>query len=312
MKIAFVGKGGSGKTTLSALLAQALAHKRFPVLAIDADINQHLGVALGLSAEEAASLPPMGLEIERIKTYARGDNHRIRSAREMLKTTPPGFGSRLLNLHESNPVFDYFSKVINGVRVMVVGPFEESDLGIRCYHSKTGSVELLLNHLTENEKEYVIVDMTAGADSFASGLFTRFDMTFVVVEPTQKSVGVYKQYATYTEGYDVSLQVIGNKVDTPEDRTFIQQQVGDALLACIPSSPLIRQAERGVAVPFASYLQEFQEPLQKIIACVDAQQKDWKKFYRQAVEFHIKNAKGWGNREMGVDLTTQIDPEFSY
>ena len=29
-----------------------------------------------------------------------------------------------------------------------------------------------------------MVDMTAGADSFASGLFTRFDLTFLVCEPT--------------------------------------------------------------------------------------------------------------------------------
>jgi CO dehydrogenase maturation factor len=47
MRIAFVGKGGSGKTTSAAMFSRYLAAQDVPVLAIDADINQHLAKALG-------------------------------------------------------------------------------------------------------------------------------------------------------------------------------------------------------------------------------------------------------------------------
>jgi len=47
VRIAFVGKGGSGKTTAAALFSRFLAGQGLPVLAVDADINQHLGQALG-------------------------------------------------------------------------------------------------------------------------------------------------------------------------------------------------------------------------------------------------------------------------
>jgi CO dehydrogenase maturation factor len=47
---------------------------------------------------------------------------------------------------------------------------------VACYHSKVGAAEMLLDHMVDLLGEYVVVDMTACADSFASGMFTRFDV----------------------------------------------------------------------------------------------------------------------------------------
>src|SRR3954451_17187034 len=110
MKIAFVGKGGSGKTTVSALFCRYLASLRVPVLAFDADINQHLGEALGLPEDEVARIPALGLEMERIKDYLRGTNPRIAQASVMTKTTPPGQGSRLWRVCEENALLSYFGR----------------------------------------------------------------------------------------------------------------------------------------------------------------------------------------------------------
>lgn len=310
MKIAFVGKGGSGKTTMSGLLSRYLASKGHLVVAIDADINQHLATTLGLSEKEASSIPPMGIEIAKIKKYLRGTNHRIEDNSLMIKTTPPGEGSRLVKIAEKNEIFDYFSRIIHGVRLMSVGPFTEEDLGIRCYHSKTGAVELLLNHLIETEREYVIVDMTAGSDSFASGLFTRFDVTFLVVEPTTKSVSVYEQYKKYAKDFDVTIKVIGNKVQDADDLAFLSKECGSDLICTLKASLFVKRSDRGESVGMDELEEENKQSLEQIVRTIDLQKKDWEKFYRQAVFFHIKNAESWANSAMGKDLRLQVDPNF--
>lgn len=78
-------------------------------------------------------------------------------------------------------------RTIGEVQFAATGGFAESDLGVARYHSKVGAVELMLNHLVDADDEYILVDMTAGADAFASGLFTRFDRTFIVYEPTVRA-----------------------------------------------------------------------------------------------------------------------------
>jgi CO dehydrogenase maturation factor len=312
MKIAFVGKGGSGKTTLSALFCRYLASCQVPVLAFDADINQHLGEALGLPETDLATIPALGLEMERIKEYLRGSNPRIVQASAMTKTTPPGRGSRFWRVREENPLLSYFGRHVDGVTLLVTGSFQEQDLGIKCYHSKVGAVEVLLNHCIEGSDEYIIVDMTAGADTFASGLFTRFDLTFVIVEPTKKSLGVYHQYAAYAGGYDVKLRVIANKIETEDDLAFVRESVGDDLLVGVRRSDYVRAMEKGTALPFSSLETDISCALALMKQAADLCHQDWEKFYHQAVFFHRRNALAWMNASQGEDVTTQIDPDFSF
>ncbi|TDC41253.1 ATP-binding protein [Micromonospora sp. KC213] len=310
MKIAFVGKGGSGKTTLAALVARHLVATGRPLLAVDADINQHLAAALGATAEQAAGLPPLGEGLPRIKEYLRGGNPRISSATAMVKTTPPGVGSRLLRVIEENPVWTAHVREVGGVRLAVTGAFTEQDLGVACYHSKVGAVELILNHLVDLPGEYVVVDMTAGADSFASGLFTRFDRTFLVCEPTLRSVGVYRQYAAYARDYDVALSVIGNKVEDDADLAFLREHVGADLLGHLSRSAYVRRAERGTVGPLDELEPANRAVLDRLVDQVDATVQDWAAFTRHAHEFHRRNAAAWANERAGTDLTAQIDPDF--
>ncbi|MFF9013642.1 ATP-binding protein [Streptomyces sp. NPDC014870] len=316
MKIAFVGKGGSGKTTLSSLFIRHLAANEAPVVAVDADINQHLGAALGLDEAQSAALPAMGAHLPMIKEYLRGENPRIASADSMIKTTPPGEGSRLLRVREDNPVYEACARTVRlddgDIRLMATGPFTESDLGVACYHSKVGAVELCLNHLVDGVDEYVVVDMTAGSDSFASGMFTRFDMTFLVAEPTRKGVSVYRQYKEYARDFGVALKVVGNKVQGRDDVDFLRAEVGDDLLVTVGHSDWVRAMEKGRPARFELLEADNRMALQALQDAADDsyERRDWERYTRQMVHFHLRNAESWGNAKTGVDLAAQVDPGF--
>ena len=307
MKIAFAGKGGSGKTTLSSLFTRYLAAQGLPVVAIDADINQHLAEALDADREP----PAMGAHLTEIKEYLRGSNPLISSAAAMVKTTPPGRGSRLLRPGGPDPVHDLAVDTPCGARLLATGPFTEDDLGVACYHSKTGAVELYLNHLVDGPGEYVVVDCTAGADSFASGLFTRFDLTVLVAEPTRKSIGVYRQWQGYAAGYDVPVVVVGNKVQTESDVAFLRSEVGADLVTWLGHEPAIRAMEQGRPFSLADLGDGTLAALAALRETLDAQHRDWARYTRQAAEFHVRNARAWASAAAGEDLTAQVDPGFT-
>jgi CO dehydrogenase nickel-insertion accessory protein CooC1 len=90
MKIAFAGKGGSGKTTLSSLFTRHLAEQGLPVVVIDADINQHLAEALGAVADP----PPMGRTCRRSRSTCgaatRGSPRLLRWSKPPRPAAGPG------------------------------------------------------------------------------------------------------------------------------------------------------------------------------------------------------------------------------
>jgi CO dehydrogenase maturation factor len=311
MRIVVVGKGGSGKTTLAALLVRALAGEGKTVLAIDADINQHLASTLGCSAEMIEAKPDVGNALPRLKRLLAGSNLRIRSPETtMVKTTLPGTGSHVVRLRGDDPVIDAFALVRDRIFILRIGGFTEQDVGTRCFHAKAGAAELILNHLLDAPDEWVVVDMTAGADAFASGLFTRFDLTLLIVEPTLKSIGVYSQYKTYAAGYGLNIKALGNKVESADDIAFLRMHCQDDLLACFSMSPWVRQCERGSQPDIVLLEPDNRQAVQIVLNAATNATRNWQEYWRWGVHFHRKNAFAWANKAVGEDVSKQIDENF--
>ena len=63
MKLAVVGKGGVGKTSISGTLARLLARRGHRVLAVDGDPNPTLGLSLGVSQAQLETVAGLSSEL---------------------------------------------------------------------------------------------------------------------------------------------------------------------------------------------------------------------------------------------------------
>jgi CO dehydrogenase maturation factor len=309
MRIAFVGKGGSGKTTMATLFASFSAHNNKKTLAIDADINQQLARSLGFRGG-INELPDINDYQAQIKEYLKGDNKLIESTSLMVKTTPPGPGSNLLNL--DNELINKSAFEVDGVKILNVGEFDSDDLALRCFHGKTSILELIMNHLADTKEDRVIMDLTAGADWFSSGLFAKFDLVCLVVEPTEKSLDIYEQFKKLAEPWGVKMVVVANKVMDQVDVDYVKNRVGNIFLGAFSNSQYIRKLDKGGNKDFSSLEEENLAVLKKLDQALVGAGKDWAKLRQQSIIFHMMNAESWMNERFGYDFSRQIDSSWGY
>lgn len=312
MRIAFCGKGGSGKSTVSSLFARYLASQKLPVLVMDGDINQHLGKAIGFSQDELNKQTKMGAEPDVFHKFVVGTNPRIPSPDVVCENTPPGSGSGLIYFNEPNAVSKAYEMTKDGIRFIALGGHSDEQVGATCYHSFTHKMGTYLNHLIDGQGEYFVGDMCAGADPFASALASKFDAIFLVVEPTEKSVGVFDQCQEYAKPYGIQIFVIGNKIEDEDDLTFIKNKVGTHLIGHLTRSDFVRKQEKGQWQDVSNLEAENIQLMKKIQQLTDGLTRNWD--HQQEVNLHFfeRAAKSWGDVLYETDMMAQIDYDFRY
>ena len=230
MKLAISGKGGVGKSTLSALLAQFYADQGRDVLAVDADPSPCLAGALGLPEDLQEKLSPIA-EMDQLIEERTG--------------AKPGTVGGFFTLNPRvDDIPERFSVTHRGVRLLEMGSVDMGGSGCICPES--AMLKSLFTHLMFREDDILIIDMYAGVEHLGRATVDFVDAMIVVVEPTKRSLGTAAQIKDLAKDIGLNrLWLVGNKVRTEEEKEFIEKNSpGIPLLGTLPMDLGVLDADR--------------------------------------------------------------------
>lgn len=232
-KVAVGGKGGSGKTTISGILARVQAEHHGRVLAIDGDSNPNLALTLGLDPALLFDLPVL--------------------PKDLLEQVPAEDGKTRARLRMSAAeVVEQFGISAPGnVRLMVLGRIDHAGAGCMC--RSHGIVRELLAALVAESDERVVVDLEAGLENFSRGTARHADTQLIVLEPYYKSLETARRIAELARELGIKrILGVANKSRTSEDAETMGQFAaahGIELVATIPHDDAILEADRAGSSP---------------------------------------------------------------
>lgn len=220
MKIGVVGKGGVGKTTISALLARTYVARGQRVVAIDTDSNPNLGLSLGLDLRATEAIPTLPRRL-----------------------VVGGGGCTLDEL-----IGTYGTTTPTGVTVLSALRIEAAGAGCTCGGHST--VRSLLAEALDSHADITIVDMEAGIEhlSRSGGTLAHADILVIVMEPTRKAVVTAARTIALANELGIPDAVgIGNKVFDQADRDTLVAlcaEYGVPLVAMMPRDAAVVEADR--------------------------------------------------------------------
>lgn len=324
MRVSFLGKGGSGKTTLSSNFIKYLNSKSKSILAVDADINVNLGKTLNMESKF------LGDSLEEISMYFEENRNKKENKKGLfanlqnnflsntngtviIGTTPPSRTTKFIKPNFRDNFFDKYSTSKDNIRLLTIGTYNDSAVGYSCYHGKLGVAELIYNRLLDDKNLFVVSDSTAGVDSVGTSMFCVSDINIFVVEPTIKSIDVYNDFERITEKYGLNNYVIANKIKDEQDIEFINSKINNKkILGFVKESNQIRLFDKGNEMEFDSFVELNKELNDKIYDLMLNSNRDWDKYYENVIQIYKDNCNDWYNQYYGTNLIDMIDPEFSY
>jgi len=222
MKIIVGGKGGRGKSTVSALLAIALKDRGFSVLLIDADESNHgLHRLLGVPY-------PVPL-LENLGGKAGFKKMTAAAFPQTLDTVP--FKDRI----QINEIPDICISEGEGIKLVVIGKIH--DFGEGCACPMGALSKLFLSKLDLNKNEIVIIDAAAGVEHFGRRIDADCDMVLGIVDPTFESFTLIKKMGEMAAKAGVDIFFALNKVDEKIRGAMLKHIEQKFVIAEIPYDP---------------------------------------------------------------------------
>jgi len=218
IKLAITGKGGVGKTTITALLSKALSEKGYSVLAVDADPSANLSSALGFSDD--VKLTPL-VEMKELIEERTG-------------AAPGGMGGFLKLNPKVDDLPEQLCKEIDGIKLLVMGTVKKGGGGCLC--PENIMLKAMVQSLLLQRNEAVIIDMEAGIEHLGRATAQAVDQLIVVVEPGSRSIDIAYKIKTLADDIKLTrVALIANKIRGEEDKIFLQQNTdGLFVLGFIP------------------------------------------------------------------------------
>lgn len=235
LKVAFGGKGGVGKTTVTSLLARCLASStEKSVIAIDADPVANLAAGLGI--DEDKPITPIA-ELRELIAERTG--------------AEPGTMGGFFTLNPKvDDIPDRFSLERDGVKLLVMGTVQSGGSGCICPESTI--LKALMTHLVLYRDDIVLMDMEAGVEHLGRATSGSVDALVIIVNPGARSRVAAQQIKKL--GTDIGIKniiVLGNRVRDDKDKILIEESLpGHQILGFIPELDEIVLADREGVRPY--------------------------------------------------------------
>lgn len=243
MKLAVVGKGGVGKTSISGTLARLLARRGHSVLAIDGDPNPTLALALGISPARMAEMPGL--------------------SSDLVQRTPAG--PRLTTTLEE-VCSEYGLQAPDGVTLLAMSPPHTADTG--CLGPLHNTIRTLVGVAAEDTGDVCLLDIEASLEHFRRNKAVHADTMLVVVEPYFKSLRTGRRMIRLARQLEPErLVLVANKVHDERDLAAVDELAaseGVEVAGAVPHDVRLLEADMA-----GQALLDF-DPDAPLVAAVDA------------------------------------------
>lgn len=224
MKIAFAGKGGTGKTTIATWTADYLVRQGYDVWLIDADTAMSLGRASGLREDQIPRPLTDHKELiqERIGSGLIRLNPNVEDLPQKLSVEVPLIG-------RPNEGITPGTK-----RLLVMGTVQTAGSGCAC--GANALLKALLGDLLYDEKVRVIVDLEAGVEHLGRGTVEKVDLLAVVSELSLRSLETAAKVSKLAKDLGLNNQLLLlNRVD--DFKEF--EMLGDGIRDNLPEKEVV-------------------------------------------------------------------------
>lgn len=259
VRIVIAGKGGAGKTTLTALLAHHFSRKGLSVLAIDGDPQQNLAATLGIGTEKAGQVVPVSKCREYIleKTGARNDM---------------SYGGLITINPDVGDVVDRFAlPVADNLRLLVMGGIPRAGTGCLC--PEYTLISAILRRASQLPENVILLDTPAGLEHFGRAIADGFSSAVIVAEPRYNALEVARSSAVLARQLGIGrVLLVMNKTTSPSDREKIFNVPGFSPdlysgITLIRSDPEVASTEPSV-VPLLSHKDGISDAANRLAGCL--------------------------------------------